>query len=54
MSADNYITIRKEADGKFHGYMQFASDDEEQYERTFFEAGSIEEAIHKAQSEYTE
>ena len=53
MSADNYISIRKEND-KYVGYHQFASADEPQYDDPMFIAGSVEDAIIKAQAEYTE
>lgn len=50
MSADNYITIRKE--GKvFVGYMQFCLGEEDQYERALFMADTIERAVRLVQEE---
>jgi hypothetical protein len=49
MSADNYMSIRKEGD-KWVGYHQSASADEEQYHRPCFSVDSLEEAIHMCQS----
>ena len=51
MSADNYLVIIKELDGKFRAYMQFASDETEQFERVAFVANTLEEAIKLAQEE---
>ena len=53
MSADNYITIRKEG-RKWVGYHQSASTDEEQYNRPMFIATSLKKAIIAAQEEWTE
>ena len=53
MSADNYISIRKEG-RVFVGYMQCASADKEQYERPMFKADTVERAVRLAQEEYTE
>ena len=53
MSADNYITIRKE--GKMWvGYDQSASAEEESYDYPVFKATSLKKAIILAQAEYTE
>ena len=53
VGADNYIVIRKEGDSDFKGYYQSASV-EEQFKRVMFTAATLEDAIRKAQSEYTE
>lgn len=53
MSADNYITIRKEG-RVFVGYMQDCASTEEQYEQPIFKADTVERAVRLAQEEYTE
>lgn len=63
MSADNYIAVYKGQDGKFRGYMKFASDDEVDYDGVPFEpaehlaqftVSTVEQAIIAAQGIYTE
>lgn len=59
MSADNYMVIFKDPDGKYRGYICSASIEYQNYEemregKPDFEVNTIEEAIQKAQEEYTE
>lgn len=53
MSSDNFIVIRKEG-RKWVGYHQFASADEQQYDRPLFQTTSLKKAIIRAQEEETE
>ena len=53
MSADNFIIIRQEGK-KWVGYHQFASADDEQYDRPMFTETSLRKAIKRAQEEPTE
>lgn len=56
MSADNYISIVQGKDGKFRGYMAFASDDMSDVSggTVEFEADDLENAVRKAQGIRTE
>jgi hypothetical protein len=65
MSADNFIAIFKGVDGRYRGYMGFASDrmyadDDEQYlahlqtGRACFDVATAEEANNAADGEYLE
>jgi hypothetical protein len=51
MSADNYLAIRKEKDGKFRAYDLSASChyNDKMCKHSVFEANTIEEAVRKAQ-----
>ena len=57
MSADNYIGIWQGKDGKFRGYMLFASDDapkREPKKTPLFEVKTMRHAVLIAQQEMTE
>ncbi len=58
MSADNYLAIFHDPDGKYRAYMGFASDDRPDEElrkgRMTFCAETLEKAIEFAQEEFLE